>query len=128
MVRLDDLVFGKEERRESIPRSLRTELLLRCKGKCEDCRLDFYKKGVKPHFHHKDGNPKNNKPSNIIVLCPNCHSKYHKWKVIEEENIFGFAVKRRKLVAVKPVKTKKSKKKSRKRKRKSNLTFGFKLF
>lgn len=113
MVRLDDLVFGRRPRREIIPRSLKTELLLRCKGKCENCRLDFYKENVKPHFHHKDGNPKNNKSSNLIVLCPNCHSKYHKYKVVKEENNFGFAVKRRKLVAVKPTKTRKSKRKAK---------------
>lgn len=115
-------MFWEEPRREPIPRSLRTDLLSRCEGKCEKCGLNFYKEGVKPHFHHIDGNPKNNKPSNLIVVCPNCHSKLHKWKVVKEEDIFGFAVKRRKLVAVKPEKArkpKKSKEHKRKKKRKT---------
>jgi Zn finger protein HypA/HybF involved in hydrogenase expression len=110
-------MFWKEPRRESIPQKLRTELLLRCKGRCEKCGLDFHDNGVRPHFHHKDGDPKNNKPSNLIVVCPNCHSKLHTWKVVEEKDIFGFTVKKRKLVAVKPRKRKTStKKKQRKRK------------
>ena len=29
-------------------------------------------------IHHKDGNRKNNKPSNKIVLCSNCHARVHK--------------------------------------------------
>jgi 5-methylcytosine-specific restriction endonuclease McrA len=37
--------------------------------------LDFYKAEITPEIHHKDGNPRNNKPSNLIVLCPNCHTK-----------------------------------------------------
>jgi 5-methylcytosine-specific restriction endonuclease McrA len=115
-------MLWEEPRKEPIPRSLRTELLLRCKGKCEKCGLDFHKEGIRPHFHHKDGNPKNNKPSNLIVVCPNCHSKFHKWKTVKEEDLFGFVIKKRKLVAIKPEKrktfTKKKKGKRRKRKRK----------
>lgn len=117
-------MFWEEPRREPIPRSLRTKLLLRCRGKCEVCGLDFVKEGVRPHFHHKDGNPKNNKPSNLIVVCPNCHSKLHKWKTVEERDMFGFVVKKRKLVTIKPKKqkaskkSKKIKKKSKRRRRK----------
>jgi len=68
---------SNRKRRKSIPQSLQKELLLRCKGKCELCGLDLHKSRVKPHFHHRDGNPSNNKPSNLIVLCPNCHTKVH---------------------------------------------------
>jgi hypothetical protein len=39
-------MLWEEPRREPNPRSLRTELLLRCKGKCEECGLDFHKEGV----------------------------------------------------------------------------------
>jgi 5-methylcytosine-specific restriction endonuclease McrA len=111
-------MLWEEPKREPVPRSLRTELLLRCKGICERCKkVDFYKEGVKPHFHHIDGNPKNNKPSNLIVVCPNCHSKLHKWKMMKEEDIFGFVTKKRKLVAIKPKKRKTSKKKRKSRKK-----------
>jgi len=68
---------NSKKRRKPVPLSLQKELLLRCKGKCELCGLDFYKSKIKPEFHHKDGNPKNNRPSNLIVLCPNCHTKIH---------------------------------------------------
>ncbi len=30
------------------------------------------------HVHHLDGNRKNNRDENLIVLCPNCHMKAHK--------------------------------------------------
>ncbi|MGB9842561.1 MAG: HNH endonuclease [Candidatus Bathyarchaeales archaeon] len=125
----DNAFFGGEhKKREPVPRSLRTELLLRSKGKCEYCGLDLHEEGVKPHFHHKDGDPKNNKASNLIVVCPNCHSKFHKVKVVEETNVFGFVVKKCKVAVVKPKKTKaKKKKKRRNKKRSSNSIFGFNL-
>jgi 5-methylcytosine-specific restriction endonuclease McrA len=28
--------------------------------------------------HHKDRNPKNNNPENLIVLCPRCHFYYER--------------------------------------------------
>jgi len=43
-------MLWEEPRREPIPRSLRTELLLRCKGKCEKCDLDFHKEGIDRTF------------------------------------------------------------------------------
>ncbi len=43
---------------------------------CERCGYDEHPEilGV----HHKDRNRKNNDPSNLEVLCPNCHSLEHK--------------------------------------------------
>ena len=29
-------------------------------------------------IHHKDGNPKNNVESNLMVICPNCHARIHR--------------------------------------------------
>ena len=55
--------------------SLQKDIFIRSKGKCEKCKKSL--KGIKPHIHHKDKNPKNNKKSNLILLCPNCHSKQH---------------------------------------------------
>jgi hypothetical protein len=31
-----------------------------------------------PHIHHIDGDRKNNKKNNLIILCPNCHFAIHK--------------------------------------------------
>jgi len=28
-------------------------------------------------LHHKDGNPANNDPSNLMTLCNSCHTKWH---------------------------------------------------
>ena len=40
---------------------------------CETCGV----KGSKMHIHHKDRNPYNNEPSNLLVLCKHCHSRRH---------------------------------------------------
>jgi len=29
------------------------------------------------HVHHKDENPHNNAPTNLMTLCPSCHRKVH---------------------------------------------------
>jgi len=63
------------KRRKSIPSSIMKKALIRSRGYCEMCGLDFYESGVTPHFHHKNGNPSDNRLSNILVVCPNCHSK-----------------------------------------------------
>ena len=113
----------EEPRRKPIPISIQKKVLLRSRGKCEICGFDFAKHDVKPHIHHKDGNPKNNKVSNLIVVCPNCHSKLHKWKIVKEEDFWGFVTKRRKLVAIRPEKLKTTRKKTtskRKTKKKSS--------
>lgn len=83
----------KEIKRKPIPLRLQRKLLLRCKGKCEQCHIRFAR-NLKAHIHHKDGNPKNNKESNLKVLCPNCHSKapIHdrpKPKKEKPSNVFG---------------------------------------
>ena len=71
----DDLIGGSKPKRKPVSQSARTKVLVRAKGKCESC--GSYLDNVKPHIHHKDGNPRNNKLSNLQVLCPNCHSRKH---------------------------------------------------
>ncbi|NOX71168.1 MAG: hypothetical protein GXO64_00520 [Candidatus Micrarchaeota archaeon] len=34
--------------------------------------------GVRPIVHHKNLNPKDNRISNLVLICPNCHDKYTK--------------------------------------------------
>ena len=75
MTKIDLLGFGNEPKRIPVKISMIKKLLVRSKGKCEKCNHSL--EGVKPHIHHKDGNPKNNKMSNLKVLCPNCHSSVH---------------------------------------------------
>jgi 5-methylcytosine-specific restriction endonuclease McrA len=71
------LAKGKNKRK-TIPQGIRTKSLLRSMGKCERCGNSL--KNVTPHLHHKDGNPQNNKLSNLQVLCPNCHSNTKTFK------------------------------------------------
>jgi 5-methylcytosine-specific restriction endonuclease McrA len=67
--------YDDKKKRVPIPIGLIKDLLLKCKGKCEKCKLSF---GVlKPELHHKNQNPSDNRKANIIVLCPNCHNKAH---------------------------------------------------
>lgn len=44
--------------------------------KCETCNLtDWMGKPISLHVDHIDGDSDNNFPSNIRLLCPNCHSQ-----------------------------------------------------
>ena len=80
-IKLAEVILGTKpkRKRKTISQSLRTRLYMRSKGKCERCNEPF-EKGMKPHLHHKDGDPKNNKSSNFEVLCPNCHSRTRTFK------------------------------------------------
>lgn len=35
-------------------------------------------------MHHKDGNSKNNRLSNVLLLCPNCHSLTNNYKRVNK--------------------------------------------
>ena len=48
--------------------------LVKSTGKCEIC--GFSDKRIL-QIHHKDGNRKNKRRENLIVLCPNCHMLQH---------------------------------------------------
>jgi hypothetical protein len=44
--------------------------------KCEECGITTWNDNpITLHAHHIDGNSYNNKPNNILLLCPNCHSQ-----------------------------------------------------
>lgn len=44
--------------------------------KCENCGItEWMDKPIILQLHHKDGNHNNNILSNLMVLCPNCHSQ-----------------------------------------------------
>lgn len=69
--------YNKQGKKVRVPVriSVQKEIFIRSKGKCENCKKTL--NGLRPHIHHKDKNPKNNKKSNLMLLCPNCHSKKH---------------------------------------------------
>ena len=45
---------------------------------CEICgRSEWNNEKLPLELHHKDGNHHNNRLSNLIILCPNCHAVIH---------------------------------------------------
>ena len=61
-------------------------VLKRDNNECQCCKTN--KKLI---VHHLDCNPKNNSPSNLIVLCNQCHSHLHNKygnKKLRESNIY----------------------------------------
>jgi len=61
--------------RVPIPQRTQKQLLIRSGGVCERCGESL--EGLNPDFHHKNGDPSDNRKSNLIVLCPNCHRRAH---------------------------------------------------
>jgi 5-methylcytosine-specific restriction endonuclease McrA len=48
--------------------------------KCEVCGVgDWQGKPITLQLDHKDGDPENNTPENVRLLCPNCHSQTENW-------------------------------------------------
>ena len=44
--------------------------------KCEECGIsDWQGKKLTLHVDHVDGNPADDRPENLRLLCPNCHSQ-----------------------------------------------------
>ena len=75
--RTDDEIFT-----DSIPikqASVKKEYIIRILKncpKCEQCNItDWNGQELVFQLHHKDGNHKNNKLENLILLCPNCYSQ-----------------------------------------------------
>lgn len=74
--RLDEEIFN-----DTVPiktASVKREYIERILGiaHCEECGITKWNdKDIVFQLHHKDGNHKNNKLENLILLCPNCHSQ-----------------------------------------------------
>lgn len=51
---------------------IRKQILTRDENKCQICGDN-----KKLHVHHKDKNITNNRPSNLITLCNQCHESQH---------------------------------------------------
>ena len=61
--------------------SIRNILLQERPYQCECCGIsDWMGKSLTLEVHHKDGNSNNNVRTNLILLCPNCHSQTDNWR------------------------------------------------
>ena len=66
-----------DERRRTLTPGEKKYLLLKARGKCEYCGDDITAKGIKEEIHHivPWASRGSDNYYNLIVLCPNCHSK-----------------------------------------------------
>lgn len=58
----------KSKQRIPIPKKVKVQLIRERGGLCERCKENIYH-----HLHHLDGNPSNNNPSNLLLVCYDCH-------------------------------------------------------
>lgn len=71
-----DIEFQLSEKGRNTQRLKKAVILIRG-NRCEDCgwcSINPTTGNVPVQLHHIDGNHENNKPSNVKLLCPNCHS------------------------------------------------------
>lgn len=78
-----DMVYYKWQQGEP-PKSftsIRRILLQRRKNICSKCRItEWNGNKISLEVHHIDGDWKNNQLSNLMLLCPNCHSLTNTYK------------------------------------------------
>jgi 5-methylcytosine-specific restriction endonuclease McrA len=68
----------KNKKRIPVRKGLRKYILSKVQnGKCAKCHRNIREMKVRPILHHVNLNPKDNRPENLIVICPNCHDKIH---------------------------------------------------
>jgi len=72
-----------KKRRKAIPAKTKSLLQKEINSSCPICPNDDVEHF---HIHHIDENPLNNEFSNLLMLCPNCHSKITK-KDIEYDEV-----------------------------------------
>lgn len=68
---------------------VRSYLLEKANHQCEVCGWNKINPitGKSPlEINHLDGNATNNRPENLQVICPNCHSLTSTWKALNKGN------------------------------------------
>jgi 5-methylcytosine-specific restriction endonuclease McrA len=67
----------RAERHEVVPSGIRILLRELHDGKCQLCSFTFEKKNGEPYFEVHHLNPSvGHHPSNLLVVCPNCHAQF----------------------------------------------------
>jgi 5-methylcytosine-specific restriction endonuclease McrA len=55
--------------------------------KCEICGIkDWLNEKIVLEIHHIDGDNKNNKLNNLMILCPNCHGQTNTYRALNKNN------------------------------------------
>ena len=83
---MEEMLLGKKPtRRTTVSKSIKDEVLARQKYKCYKCKRTL---PARKHFHHKKAVSKGGKNtlSNLIALCPNCHSNLHHKQAVRKAN------------------------------------------
>lgn len=61
-------------------KNLKKHVVARDGDECAECELtDWLGKPIILDLDHIDGNPTNNMPDNLRLLCPNCHRQTKTW-------------------------------------------------
>jgi hypothetical protein len=81
-------------RAEAVPAPLRALLEAVHQGKCQICNFTFDKRDGSPYFeiHHLEAD-KGHHPTNVLVICPNCHAQMENAVVTEMERMMGWLVR-----------------------------------
>ena len=67
--------WNKNENNLSHP-YIKKQFLMQVLYECAECKINSWNnKSIALTVHHKDGDRSNNDFSNLILLCPNCHSQ-----------------------------------------------------
>lgn len=87
--------------RKSLDKNVERRLYAESMGKCmnPDCQAELFVNGsdimekahIAPYFETED-----NSYENLIILCPNCHKKFDKTKLLSEEIVKGWKENRKK--------------------------------
>ncbi len=108
--------------RKPVGSGIKSQVLARSRGRCERCGKNVIGLGLKPRYHHKDGNPSHNTPSNIILLCNDCHDKVHVYRgKTTYHPLYGKTTKR--VLIAKRIKKRGRKKKVKRRRKSSYETY-----
>lgn len=111
-----NFVVSRKKKRVPPSKGIKDQVIERSKGKCEWCRKDVIRLGLKPRFHHKDGNRSHTTLSNMMLLCNDCHDKVHEYRPKKFfDPIYG--TKTRKVLIAKRIKKRGRKKKVEKKRK-----------
>jgi hypothetical protein len=80
-------------RAEAVPPALRALLEAVHQGRCQICGFTFRKRDGRPYFeiHHLEGE-RGHHPTNVLVICPNCHAQLENATITEMDRIMGWLV------------------------------------